>query len=206
MTELDAQVSLLNFVLAKEKGSLPIFSIETPFCEYKRRADVVAIIDGYTYAFEIKTDSDNLDSLKSQIEDYSKVFDYCYLASEGKNLAIAKSSLARKFGVISLGSVSSQQRIPRQNKRLDKLSILSSIDFNYLKGVVKDRSWNTKQDTVEGLSKTITIEKARSLYVSYLTSRYQQRNELFFSEVGKVIHTDDLLLLSRESSALTLES
>ena len=45
----------------------------------KSRADVLGITDGSVLGFEIKSDSDTYERLKTQIKDYDKFCDYCYV-------------------------------------------------------------------------------------------------------------------------------
>ena len=45
----------------------------------RSRADVLGVIDGAITGFEIKSDSDTYDRLETQVKDYDKYCDYCYL-------------------------------------------------------------------------------------------------------------------------------
>ena len=43
------------------------------------RADVLGVLDGYFVGFEIKSDADSYVRLKSQIRDYDRFCDFCYI-------------------------------------------------------------------------------------------------------------------------------
>ena len=54
------------------------------------RADVLGVLDGYFVGFEIKSDQDTYTRLKSQVKDYDRFCDFCYIvvgASHRKHVA-----------------------------------------------------------------------------------------------------------------------
>ena len=54
------------------------------------RADVLGVLDGYFVGFEIKSDQDTYTRLKTQVKDYDKFCDFCYIvvgASHRKHVA-----------------------------------------------------------------------------------------------------------------------
>ena len=67
---------------------------------YGSRADVLAIIDGAIIGIEIKSDSDTYTRLATQVKDYEKYCDYCYLAV-GESHKVHVRSIFRTTGVSS---------------------------------------------------------------------------------------------------------
>ena len=54
------------------------------------RADVLGVLDGYFTGFEIKSDRDSYERLKTQVKDYDRFCDFCYIvagASHRKHVA-----------------------------------------------------------------------------------------------------------------------
>ena len=54
------------------------------------RADVLGVLDGYFVGFEIKSDQDTYERLKTQVQDYDRFCDFCYIvvgASHRKHVA-----------------------------------------------------------------------------------------------------------------------
>ena len=54
------------------------------------RADVLGVLDGYFVGFEIKSDQDTYERLKTQVKDYDRFCDFCYIvvgASHRKHVA-----------------------------------------------------------------------------------------------------------------------
>ena len=48
------------------------------------RADILQLLDNKTYAYEIKSDSDNLENINEQLNNYLETFDYTYLVITSK--------------------------------------------------------------------------------------------------------------------------
>ena len=67
---------------------------------YGSRADVLAITDGRINGIEIKSDGDTYTRLASQIKDYEKYCDYCYLAIGVKHRLHAAEHIPDYWGII----------------------------------------------------------------------------------------------------------
>jgi hypothetical protein len=59
----------------------------------------IAVINGALHGYEIKSDSDSLDRLKSQIDEYGGVFDYMTLVCGKHLLAAAKTQIPKWWGI-----------------------------------------------------------------------------------------------------------
>ena len=69
---------------------------------YRSRADVLGVIDGAIVGFEIKSDSDTYDRLTSQVKDYDKYCDYCYLVIGKSHLKHADEHVPPYWGIICI--------------------------------------------------------------------------------------------------------
>ena len=66
----------------------------------RSRADVLGVIDGAITGFEIKSDSDTYDRLETQVKDYDKYCDYCYLVIGKSHLKHASEHIPSYWGII----------------------------------------------------------------------------------------------------------
>ncbi len=64
------------------------------------RADVVAVLEGHLAGIEIKSDRDTYTRLSSQVPDYDKNFDYCYLAVGASHEKHAAEHVPDHWGIL----------------------------------------------------------------------------------------------------------
>jgi hypothetical protein len=88
----------------------------------------VAVINGALHAFEIKSDSDTLDRLPSQIQAYQGIFEYLTLVCGRRLLERARTAVPRWWGLQKVecrnGQLTMQQvRAPRLNPCQDALAL-----------------------------------------------------------------------------------
>lgn len=203
MTEQEAQVKIIEYFLKFYNCNEMIVALEMPFCEYKRRADIILVIDGLTHAVEIKTQFDNIGTLKDQIYDYKKIFDFNYIAAEGNNFSSIIKKNYGNVGILRIDKIVTEHRKSRRTKRLDKPSLLSSVDFSYMKRQNHTVIKSTKQESINESAKKMRLEECRKMFVDFIVDRFSRRSKSFFSEIGDSIHTDDLLILSRPDADLS---
>jgi len=92
----------------------------------------VAVINGSLHAFEIKSDSDSLDRLPSQIEAYQGVFEYITLVCGRRLFDRARHAVPKWWGLQRAeqrdGSVVLRQlRAPKMNPKRDALSLAKML-------------------------------------------------------------------------------
>ena len=94
----------------------------------KGRADI-AVVNGRMYGFEIKSDVDSLDRLKTQIDNYNAVFDHIYLVVTERHLSNVMSMVPSWWGVIIVwegprgGIYFRNIRCSQQNHCVDNYSV-----------------------------------------------------------------------------------
>lgn len=203
MTEQEAQIKIIEYFLHAFKGLDIIVALEVPFCEYKRRADIVFVVNGFTYAVEIKTEKDKVNTLENQISDYKKIFDFCYIAAEGKNFTSIIKRNYGNVGILKIEHKVKKHREARIVKTLDKKSLLSCMDFSYLKKHSSFVVMPTKQESILESVKKMKIVECRMAFLEFMKTRYQHGSASFFHEIGSTIHTDDLLILSKFGSNIS---
>jgi hypothetical protein len=86
----------------------------------KSRADVLAITDGAIIGIEIKSDADTYTRLATQVKDYDKYCDYCYIAVGESHRLHAAEHVPDHWGVliISPNGEVTQQREASPNKKV----------------------------------------------------------------------------------------
>ncbi|MCU1285299.1 MAG: dehydrogenase, FAD-containing subunit [Acidobacteriales bacterium] len=88
----------------------------------------VAVVNGFLHGYEIKSDSDNLDRLAGQVDQYRRVFDFVTLVC-GKKLISAARAVVPKWWGLQLaqnenGSITiSKERSAKRNKFQDSTAL-----------------------------------------------------------------------------------
>lgn len=171
---------------------------EVSYSPLLRRADIVLISDGFSYAFEIKSDSDNLKRLKEQLDDYTKTFDYTYVVTTYNLLSEVELNTPKNVGIIvcdkKIQFIRKSKLIKTLNKRflaefLDRKTLLTKIK-------TKDKSMSI-YDLRNLVSKSLTIKELRLLAIEALIDRYSYQSKLFkydFDTSG--LTADDLKTLT----------
>ena len=83
-------LALTNWLM-KKYDNIDLLAGSVPYLKAQREADLVMIKNKKLFAFEIKTNRDNLCKLSKQLEDYKSTFDYIYVVLDMK-------FRAREFG------------------------------------------------------------------------------------------------------------
>jgi hypothetical protein len=97
------------------------------FCCNTSRIDV-AVVNGSLHGFEIKSDSDSLDRLIGQVEQYSRVFDFVTLICGRKLFSAARELVPKWWGLRTAkfenGEITLPEiRSPKQNTSQDKAAL-----------------------------------------------------------------------------------
>jgi len=86
----DVLLALTDWLM-KKYNNIELLASLVPYLKAQREADLVMIKNNNLFAFEIKTNRDNLHKLSKQLEDYKSTFDYVYVVLDVK-------FKAREFG------------------------------------------------------------------------------------------------------------
>jgi hypothetical protein len=95
--DVDIRKALLANLEVKYSDSSHDLIVEEFGCK-TARADV-AVINGFLHAYEIKSDSDSLDRLPSQIDAYQGVFEYVTLICGRRLLERARTTIPKWWGL-----------------------------------------------------------------------------------------------------------
>jgi len=174
--EREIKISLISFL---NEFKPYIIATEVPFMDSQRRADILMIKDNHSHVFEIKSETDKVNRLKSQIKSYTGCFDYISVVVDQSHLPIKKLGIPKSIGVYVYQEKAVKLiRSPMKRKDKNKKKILSSLTSKEL---------NKIQNPLE-----ITKEKANSHLINQWKEKYYYGYSLFKNEMGKTIIYDDL--------------
>ena len=66
------------------------------------RADVLGVLDGYIVGFEIKSDGDSYARLKTQVKDYDRFCDFCYIVVGQSHRKHVAEHVPEHWGIIAV--------------------------------------------------------------------------------------------------------
>ena len=106
----------------------------------KSKADIV-IFNGTSTVYEIKTELDTLNRLKTQIEDYLKCFDKIYIVTTSENIEKLKNKISNKIGFIeytSRDTLKEHKKAESNKKFIDKETLFSLLRKNEMLNIIKN--------------------------------------------------------------------
>lgn len=205
MNAKELTASLIDWIMA-EKYFLPeILACEVPYVDSQRKVDLLAINDGYTVAFEVKSSRDNLQKIDDQILDYHQCFDMVYVVADIKFFPTLVKRLPKRTGIIANDSGRfSVRRVAIVRKRLNKKYLVSLLDKKSLEDFLGYRASEGRKMLIADLRKEVVamggMSELRGVVIEYLKSKFSDRYNRFINERGDETHADDLLFLSRRNS------
>jgi hypothetical protein len=177
MRDIDIRVKIKSTHLKKYIADSQSKVVEE-FCVSVGEARMdIAVINGSLHGYEIKSDSDTLYRLPSQIETYSKTFDYLTIVTGKKHLENVIESVPEWCGVIVAsnnktvkGITLKTVRKPKINLQVDNLSLAQllwkeeTIEILVSLGIKKGLSGKPKPFLWKLLADSIST-KELSIYV-----------------------------------------
>jgi hypothetical protein len=172
--------------------------LEVPFLAHRRRADLL-VLSGELHALEIKGDSDTLVHLQGQLRDYHKVFDRVSLVTTRRHLQRVYKIISPRTGVILFDSGALRvKRRARINRRLDKRSLLMSLNKSQLNGIphMRGQPCLGTGEMREMATRRLTSRRVREAVYVLLRDRYRTLFRLFLNDIGDTVLLDDLRTLT----------
>ncbi len=201
MKALNITCQAIDYLLNVENETPSLIACELPFLGGKRKADIVAIINGELIAFEIKSKADNLSKLQEQSLDYQQTFQRVFVIVDAEHLKNTREMIDSRVGIIQSKSSSLLPiRQAHRRIRLNKKHLCKIFTKKFLEKTLGEssRSYNDLTELRERLRTKLSTPQLLELVKGYLLEKYGHRYKRFLTEKGKVTHTDDLLLLSRD--------
>lgn len=137
----------------------------------------IAVINGALHAFEIKSDSDSLDRLPSQIEAYQGVFEYITLVCGRRLLDRARATIPKWWGIQKAEYKNGQiilrtLRAPRLNPRQDALALARMLWK--IEALACLRKHGHKTVTTKHSAEEVSRVLAEQIPLSVLTNEVRQ--------------------------------
>ena len=191
------KIALIKWLLEKYHNDF-ILGNEVAYSPLIRRADLVMVYNGLSYAFEIKSDCDNIKRLNEQLTDYLKTFDFVYIVTTNNLLKEIESSSPKNVGIILVDDNVRQKRKPTLIKRLDKRFLAEFLDRKtIIKNINKKRLASSVFDLRDIISKELSTNEIRELAIQSLIKRYSYQFSLFLYDIkNSGITEDDLKTLT----------
>lgn len=183
-----------------------IFATELQYGSEHRRVDLCAIDSSHSYAYEIKSASDNLDRLSGQLACSCLVFDYVYAVVDNRFLAKVETTLPREIGILtyncSHASALKKERKALLQKKHSKAEILYSIPFTWLRASALSQglinaSCHLGPDALRTKLSHRSLEILHSLWLKYLKNKLSLKYTIFKESLeGRLPHTTDDLIFN----------
>ncbi|MCJ8143839.1 sce7726 family protein [Ancylobacter sp. A5.8] len=199
--EAIAKIAIIETLRSKWTALPNAIISEFCFNSSKSRADLV-IIDKDITCFEIKTDSDNLSRLKSQIDNSYLYFDRVIVVAATKHLKRAGECIPAGVGLWELcdnGALKVRVRPKISRKQAETIAQLMTIsDLRAcLRGAGVQPKSSLREDLLAALE-GLPPRLAREFAVSALTRRFRSSTVGFLSQVaGRQLEVVDIRALSR---------
>jgi len=180
-----------------------IIGSEVAFGFNKNMADIVQLLHGKTYAFEIKGDRDDFRRLSNQISLYQVVFDYLYIVTTVKHISYCRK-LNASIGLIlitpenDIAVIRKAKIQPLTNKR----ETLETINSHFLKShfnIVGNKTAAEIRDSISIKNKKVVKDALYAYFQSLIMPKFQ----IFLNEKGIQTHLEDVPLLSLHNRIIT---
>lgn len=186
----------IDFMLSKNYEL--IIGNELMYGIKRKLVDLVVLKNNKIFAIEIKSNNDNLNRLKEQIEEYKKVFNYVLIVTTEKFKDRILNSVSSDIGIYIIEADFSLHKIrsPRIQNDRNKIEILYSINARFLSKIGNYSIQKYNADEIRLLYAKKRISYIQEILLTYLTEKYKDRFNLFMSDRGIQTHIEDLEILS----------
>ena len=189
----------IDFLLSIEKNI--IIGNEVMYGTKRKVVDLINIQCGKITAIEIKSNSDNLNRIQEQVEEYKKIFNFVIIVTTSKFKDKILNNTTNDVGVYIINNDLSISiiRKPTTQKKRDKLEMLYSINAKFLMKIENISRKLYDSDRIRLLYAKKRISLIQEILISYWKLKYQDKFKLFLDERGELSNIEDLSILSSSS-------
>ena len=186
----------IDFMLSKNYEL--IIGNELMYGIKRKLVDLVVLKNNKIFAIEIKSNNDNLNRLKEQIEEYKKVFNYVLIVTTEKYKDRILNTVSSDIGIYIIRADFSLHKIrsPRIQNDRNKIEILYSINARFLSKIGNYSIQKYNADEIRLLYAKKRISYIQEILLTYLTEKYKDKFNLFMRDRGIQTHIEDLEILS----------
>ena len=187
------KAAFIDFVLDNFDDSV-IIGHEVMYGSSGRFADIVLLYKGYTYAVEIKSDSDSLSRINGQIHEYQRQFNYVIVVCGQRYSRQLCQQLPKGIGLFQVNGHTDvkELRKPTRKTRLDKEEMLFSIKSAYLSKQADFPTYNISTDTIRSKFAKKRTSCIQEILYEYWVARMKPSYENFLSDRGDCTIPSDL--------------
>ena len=194
------EIKILFIKWLLENSPNSIIGNEVLFSNNLYRADILEIIKNKTIAYEIKSDSDNLDCIDEQLKNYIETFDYTYLVFTEKYSLDKLKSLNEYVGLYLINKCGGIELIRKAklSKYIIKKNLLYFLHKKELIDLLNKKGLSAKSVfELRSLCEKFALKKIKQKSIETLSCRYYKLLNLFLHDTdGKNITIDDLTSLT----------
>ncbi|MCL1891990.1 MAG: sce7726 family protein [Alphaproteobacteria bacterium] len=192
------KAELIDFLLDCH-DNFDLIANETPFLQSERMADMIAIRNGITMGFEIKSNTDDLRTLSQQLSDYTRVFNAVYLVFSAKFAGSPEIEKLPK--TIGLFTVDTDNNLKFRRKAatkviLDKSAMLSLLWRKDLETLAPSKKKADFDDLRDYVLRNCPIKTIQEQIIKSLQSRYGNGYKLMIHERGEKTTIEDLFYIT----------
>ncbi len=194
----EIKIIFIKWLLKKYPSG--IIGNEVLFSSNQYRTDILQIINNKMHAYEIKSDSDNLENIEQQLQNYLETFDYTSLIFTEK---YSNEKINKIDNLVGLYLITKDKKIKkiRQAKisnQIKKENLLCFLHKKELINILNEKGLS--QLSVFELRKNarkIPLNIIKTASIDILAHRYSKLLKLFMLDTnGQVITEDDLKSLT----------
>lgn len=190
----DIKCKIVDYMLAKYPNI--IIGNEVMYGTARRVVDLLCIVDNQTIAIEIKSDSDNVYRLPSQLKEYSKVFDKIIVVTTYAQQSKVSKILSHNVGLISIrGEALTEVKSARSILKHSKKEMLYSITSLFLKDYFRLNS-NLQSDYVRRFLEKQKVTAIHSALIDFFKLKINRNFHYFMDDRGRISNSDDIPTLS----------
>lgn len=186
----------IDFLLSIDKNI--IIGNEVMYGTKRKVVDLINIQGEKISAIEIKSNSDNLNRIHEQVEEYKKIFNYVIIVTTTKFKDKILTCTTNDVGVYIVNddlSISMVRRPTIQKKR-NKLEMLYSINAKFLMKLEKIATKSYDSDSIRLFYAKRRISFIQEILILYWKLKYRDKFKLFLDERGEISNIEDLSILS----------
>lgn len=198
LNENNIQALLVDDLINRRPESFELITLEARYAATRRRADLLAIDKkSMLHAIEIKSDLDSLKNLKSQLEDYSKTFDFVSVATTERFINKVKNQVSNSVGLllVSANGIHSV-RAPKRYKAFRKINFVEMCRMAQLAEAMNTSIGCRRRSDLERLAlNKLSLETLKALAIDSIKQRFLLQYQTFILESPRQINEEDVLLL-----------
>lgn len=189
--EITIKSSFINNVLLKNNNHITIFELNSG----KSRVDLCKF-NGHSIAYEIKTDLDNFNRLKKQLNDYLKIFEKVFVICSVNNVENIKNNIPNECGIYSYRISNTGKYIFKKEKNAitssnidpkSQLSLFTKLELNKLFNL---KTKNTKMDSINEILNKYTVSKINKVFKQNFKNKYKKNWEFLSSNHEEILEID----------------